>query len=110
MIPLNLCRSAVLGKLSLPTYHTPYRLLTLPTRSVVSKNPVRQKVSAIPGVAHWCFENTYMQELKVWSSFIHLTYRHAFDRVALLPERLLYPFKNLSQPAIFLRVAEKHPA
>jgi len=23
-------------------------------------------------VAHWCFDNTHMQELKVWSSFIHL--------------------------------------
>jgi hypothetical protein len=52
----------------------------------------------------------WLQKLKVWSNFIHLPHRHAFDRMSLLPECLPYPLKNLSLSAILSRVTEKHPA
>jgi hypothetical protein len=50
------------------------------------------------------------KELKVWNRFIHLPYRHTFDCMPVLPERLLDPRKNLPLSAILLRVTEKHPA
>src|SRR4029453_13799777 len=65
----------------------------------------------MPGwVSHWCFDNPHMQELKAWSSFIHLTHRQASYHMSVLTECLLYPFKNLSLSAILLRVTEKHAA
>ena len=51
-----------------------------------------------------------LQELKVWSSFIHLPHRQASYYMSLLFKRLLDPLKNLFLSAILLRVTEKHPA
>ena len=50
----------------------------------------------------------YRQELRVWDSFIHLPQRQASDDMPVLSKCLLDPLKNLSLPAIFLRVTEKH--
>jgi len=41
---------------------------------------------------------------------MYLSHRHAPDRMSLLSKRLPNPFQNLSLPAIFLRVTEKHAA
>jgi hypothetical protein len=46
----------------------------------------------------------------VWSSFIHLPHRQAPYDMPVLPERLPYQLKNLSLPAILLRVTEENPA
>jgi len=59
-------------------------------------------------VAYWCFYDTHMQELKVWSSFIYLPHRQTSYDMPMLPECLLYPLKNLFLSAIFLRVTEKY--
>jgi hypothetical protein len=61
-------------------------------------------------LAPWCIDNSHMQELKVWSSFIHLRHRQASYDMAVLPECLPDPFKKLSLPVIFLRKAEKYAA
>ena len=61
-------------------------------------------------VAHLGSYDPHMQELKICSSFMHIPHRHASDRVPVLLERLLDPLKNLSLPAILLRVTEKHAA
>ena len=68
------------------------------------------KLFTKPGdmVAQGCFDDPHMQELKAWSSFIHLTHRQASYHMSLLTECLLYPFKNLSLSAILPRVTEKH--
>jgi hypothetical protein len=42
-----------------------------------------------------CMCDPHMQELKIWSSFIHLPHRHTSDRMSVLSECLPYPFKNL---------------
>jgi hypothetical protein len=63
---------------------------------------------AIRGTRVLAIEPAYIQELKAWSSFIHLTHRQASYHMSLLTECLLYPLKNLSLPRIFFRVTEKH--
>ena len=46
-------------------------------------------------VAHGCFDNTYMQELHVCSSGRYLPQRQASYDMAVLPESLPYPLKEL---------------
>jgi hypothetical protein len=65
---------------------------------------------ALYKVAQGVFFDTHMQELNVWSSGRCLPHRQASYDVSLHPECLPYPFKNLSLPAIFLCVTEKHAA
>ena len=69
-----------------------------------------QTTTSLFEVAHGCFDNPHMQELKVWDSFIHLRHRQASYDMSVLPECLLDSLKNLSLPVIFLRVTEKHSA
>jgi hypothetical protein len=46
----------------------------------------------------------------VWRSCRYLPQRQASDDMAVLPECLFYPLKNLFLSAILLRVTEKHAA
>ena len=71
---------------------------------------IRDQIGIPSQGAAWGFSDPHVQELKVWNSFIYLSHRHAFNRMPMLPERLLDPLKNLSLSAILLRVTEKHAA
>lgn len=59
-------------------------------------------------VAHWYFCVPHMQELKVWSSFIHLPHRQTSYYVPLLSKCLLDPLKDLSLSGILFRITQKH--
>jgi hypothetical protein len=71
------------------------------------KDKVQERLSQVI-VAHWCFCDTHMQELKMWSRVINLPHRQASYHMSMLPECLLDPLKNLPLSTILFSITQKH--
>ena len=61
-------------------------------------------------IAHRCFDDPHMQELRVWCSFIHLPHRQIHDCMSLISKCLLYLLKKLSLPGVLFCMTQQYCA